>query len=350
MTDLHPNWTTDGPEEQPIPVRITEKPKQNPEPPRTDHPHAPRMHRLSRQPAAIAGMLLALSIGLSLFFSFDGDPEILVRITEQGFSPQTVTVTAGSTVRWVNQTDRPHVLQSDALCTRNQECFSTRSIGPEESATLTITPDFSAGTYAYYSINTHGMEASITVRTGGTDTAPATAGPTTQQNLAQAVPFDTASQGSSVSSGTESSASVSSQKNPMAFAFPDDDAGDDAFVDLTSVLTEGAGSSQPPFRAAAGNPDFPTVGDSSSASRSADSVTQLPLNPYTVSGTRTHPFDAEGKPLAAGAGSSAKSTLHGSAPRPLSQPATGPALWITLFGTFGLLFIATRNLLKSANI
>ncbi len=350
MSDLHPNWTTDGPEEQPLPVRITEKPKQHPEPAHEDRPHAPRMSRLSRQPAAIAGMLLALSIGLSLFFSFDGEPEIMVRITEQGFSPQAITVAAGNTVRWVNQTGRPHVLQSDGLCTRNQECFATRSIGPDESATLTITPDFSAGTYAYYSINTQGMEASITVRARGTATTPTAAGTRTRQNLAQAVPFGASSQRSSGPAGTGSFAAAFSQANPMAFAFPDDDAGDDAFVNIASVLTEGAGSSQPPLYAAADNRDSFPSGDSSSASRAADRVTQLPVNPYTVTGTRTHPFDAEGKPITAGANSSAKSVLHGSAPRPLSQPSTGPALWITLSGTFGLLFIATRHLMKRAYI
>jgi len=352
MTDLHPNWQAidASTEEQSLPVRVVEKPKQNQETP-SQQTHPPRMRRLSRQPAAIAGMLLAISIGLSLFFGFDGGTEVTVRITEQGFSPKAITVTTGRDIRWINETDRPHVLQSDALCTRNQECFSTRSIAPKESAILTITPEFDSGTYSYYSINAQGMEASITVLADTAGTKTAATKTETQQNLAQTVPFGGASQGSTPSSGMGSSSSASSRTGAMVFALSP--ANEDGFVDITSVLTGNAVSPTDDL-----NPNSQTQSSLSSDAPSFDSryesgnrITQLPINPYTVNSTSTHPFDAQGKPITAGGSSStAKGTLHGGAQRPISQPETGPALWITILGSLALLFFVTRNLLKKVNV
>ncbi|MDD5041642.1 MAG: hypothetical protein PHX87_04530 [Candidatus Peribacteraceae bacterium] len=348
MTDLHPNWQATDPseEEQSLPVHVAKKQTDHREIP-VQNAHPPRMRRLSRQPAAIAGMLLAITIGLSFFFGFGRGTETTVRITEQGFSPRAVTVTAGEDIRWINETDRPQMLQSDVLCTRNQECFSTRTIAPQKSATLTITSDFDAGTYAYYSISTRGMEASITVLAGTAETKTA-AKTATQQNLAQTVPFGDAAQGSAAHAGASQSSSLYSRIGNMAFALPPAD--EDGFVDITSVLTGDAGTS---FDGTDSGQSSLPFGAASSDSQSASQnrFTQLPVNPYTVNGTRTHPFDAQGKPIVPGSASSfAKSTLHGGAPRPLAQPSTGPALWITIAGSFALLFFATRNVLKKAHI
>jgi plastocyanin len=291
-------------------------------------------------------MLIAISIGLSFFFGFDRGTEITVRITETGFSPKAVTVTTGGDIRWINETNKPHVLQSDALCTRNQECFSTRAIEPKQSAVLNITSDFNAGTYPYYSISAQGMEASITVLAGTSGTPATAANTATQQHLAQAVPFDGASPGSTASAGTGQSSATDSRMGTMAFAIPPAD--EDGFVDVTSVLTENDNSAPQGQYPAADQ----SVGaaSSESARQPSSRTTQLPVNPYTVGSTRAHPFDAEGKPVTAGGNASSTGTLHGGAPRPLSQPETGPALWITLFGSFGLLFLVTRNLLQRAHI
>ncbi|MDO8469179.1 MAG: hypothetical protein Q7S29_05475 [Candidatus Peribacter sp.] len=355
MTDLHPNWqsTDASAEEQLLPVHVAERPKQSQEPP-AEQAHQPRMRRLSRQPAAIAGMLLAISIGFSLFFGFDQGTETTVRITENGFSPTSVTVTTGGDIRWINETDRPQVLQSDALCTHNQECFSTHSIAPKESATLTITPEFDAGTYSYYSINAQGMEASITVLAAKAGTPTAAVNTATRQNLAQTVPFDSATHSATSSAGAGQSSSLFSRTGNLAFALPPADA--DGFVDIASVLA-GNGDADAAYPAAGARNSVPSGAASSDSRREPDRVVQLPVNPYTVNGNRAHPFDAQGKPITAGGSSSsvksvkgAKTTLHGGAPLPIAQPATGPALWITIMGAFALLFFVTRNLLKRAYI
>ncbi len=357
MTDLHPNWqaTDAASEEQALPVHIVEKPKQSPTPP-VEQTHPPRMRRLSREPAAVVGMLLAISIGASLFFGLDRGTETTVRITETGFSPKAVTVTAGGNVRWINETNRPQVLQSDALCTRNQECFSTRSIAPKESATLTITSDFDAGTYSYYSINTQGMEASITILADKAGTKTAGTRTTAQQNLAQAAPFGSSAQSSVASSGAGQSSSMFSHAGTVAFAVPSAD--EDGFVDITSVLTgndETTPSGNLPPTTGMPN-SSPSGAPSSDGRRQPDRVAQLPVNPYTVNSNRTHPFDAQGKPVTAGGSSSsvksvkgAKTTLHGGAPLPITQPETGPALWITILGALALLFFVTRNVLRKVN-
>lgn len=349
MTDLHPNWqaTDASAEEQSLPVHIVSKPKQNEQPVATPVAHPPHMQRLSRQPAAIAGMLLAISIGLSFFFGMDRGSKTTVRITENGFLPKAVTVAVGSDIIWINETDRPHVLQSDALCTLNRECFSTSAIAPGARDTFAITSDFSAGTYTYYSINTRGMEASITVLADNADTN-STAGKTAaQQNLAQATPFDNAAQSSAATSATGASASAfssASTKAALPFKAENDLTDSNALFGLNGTLPPDGLTEerdQMPFDAA--------FSSSGSRQNPGNPVAQLPVNPYTVNSTRTHPFDAQGKPVVAGNSSSlAKGTLHSGAPRPLSQPSTGPALWITIAGTFVLLFFATRKLLKRA--
>lgn len=343
MTDMHPNWqaTDSSADEQPLPVHVAEKPKLHPTP-AWEPVHQPRVRRLSRQPAAIAGMLLAISIGFSLFFRLDRGSEVTVRITEQGFSPHSITVTAGGVIRWINESGRTQVLQSDAPCTANDQCLSARSIAAEDSATLTITPDFNAGTYGYYSITARDMEASFTVLSDNTESKSVSMNSDTQQNLAQTVPFGNASQSSAPPAGSAQSASVVSQADTMAFALPQDDAGE--FVDITSLFTDNAGSADDSFAL----PDDATPsGSSSFSSRNTGGGAPLPINPYTVNGTRTHPFDAAGNPVTAGGNSSSsKGRLHGGAPRPIAQPSTGPALWITLMGSFGLLFLATRHLMK----
>jgi len=350
MSDLHPNWqaTDASAEEQSLPVRIVEKPNQNEQRVTSTPSNPPHMQRLSRQPAAIAGMLLAISIGLSFFFGMDRGTKTSVRITENGFSPKTVTVTAGNEITWTNETDRPQVLQSDALCTNNQGCFSTQSIAPGASETFTLTSDYEAGTYAYYSITTRGMEASITVLADNAGTTPVAVNAAAKQNLAQAVAFENGTQSSIATSAGKSSSALSRSSAKTSLPF----ANEDAPTDIPSFL---AGDEPPPSDHSVGGEqdDLPfDASFSSSGSRSGSTqLAELPVNPYTVNSTRTHPFDDQGKPVAGNSSSSAKgtkSTLHGGAPLPITQPSTGPALWITIAGTFALLFFVTRKMLQRA--
>jgi hypothetical protein len=73
---------------------------------------------------------------------------------------------------------------------------------------------------------------------------------------------------------------------------------------------------------------------------------QIPTNPYTV-GSTVRP------PAGAGVSNDAKDgreQMHGGAPlrttRPLSQPETGAAEWVTIILSLGIFIFATRVFLK----
>lgn len=350
MTDLHPNWqaTDMSADEQPLPVRIAQKSDSHPQPaPRLSNPqHA---HRLSRQPAAVAGMLVVISIGLTLFFGKDGGRQTTIRITENGFIPKSSIVNKGKEIRWVNETTRPHVLQSDALCATGQECFSTHSIAPGESVTLTITSDFRSGTYPYYSISAQDMEASITVQSDTDKIAPSAARGATQQHLAQAAVLDANQSSAQFSSAADVTSDVT-LSNVMAFSLPPEDEDSSAHLADTQSNDESSATEE-----SNQGTDWESImrADAFSSSsldglpKQPSQAAQIPINPYTVNSTRTHPFDAQGKPAAGGSSSSAgKNALHGGAHRPLTQPTTGPGIWVTLAGSIGLLFLCTRKLLR----
>ncbi|OIO53295.1 hypothetical protein AUJ46_05480 [Candidatus Peregrinibacteria bacterium CG1_02_54_53] len=349
MTDIHPNWqaTDNASEEQSLPVRVVEKPKPANQIP-TQTVLQPRVRRLSRQPAAIAGMLLAVSIGLSFFFGIDRGAATTVRITQEGFTPKAISVTPGNSIQWINETDRTHVLQSDAPCSGDRQCFSMVSVAPGETASLSVTDDFIAGTYLYYSISAQGMEASITVLAGTSESTPTAVRPSLEQNLAKAAPFAGVQKSSSFSQNAATTSSVSSRAVAMAFALATE--GDDDFIDITSILTENDSASQFGDQVQNdGSRDSLPFGGTTAGTKSSPGapITQLPVNPYTVNATRTHPFDSEGKSVA---NASSAISLHGGAPRPLAQPSTGPALWVTIFGTFGLLFFVSRRALQKPYI
>lgn len=90
-------------------------------------------------------------------------------------------------------------------------------------------------------------------------------------------------------------------------------------------------------------PDALTM-DEEETTPPADQSDLIPLNPYTVGSGR------DGNPVAPSA--TAAGTLHGGAPvpRPLTQPTTGPGLWIVIMGSFGLLFASTRTMLRKRSI
>ncbi len=80
---------------------------------------------------------------------------VSVRIDNFSFTPQTLTVSAGTTVTWINQDDVPHTVTS------NDRKFKSRALDADEKFSYT----FSApGTYPYYcSIHPH-MTRKVVVR------------------------------------------------------------------------------------------------------------------------------------------------------------------------------------------
>ncbi|GAB3628992.1 Amicyanin-alpha [Pandoraea terrae] len=66
-----------------------------------------------------------------------------VRIDNFSFSPQTLTVAAGTTVTWVNYDDSPHTVTSDA----NPHLFNSPAMDTDDKFSHTFT---TPGTYKYF--------------------------------------------------------------------------------------------------------------------------------------------------------------------------------------------------------
>ena len=64
-----------------------------------------------------------------------------VTIDNFSFTPPTVTVPVGSTVRWTNRDDIPHTVVSDA------KVFKSKALDTDEGFSFTFTQ---AGTYSYF--------------------------------------------------------------------------------------------------------------------------------------------------------------------------------------------------------
>jgi plastocyanin len=65
-----------------------------------------------------------------------------VKIDNFAFSPQTLTVAVGTTVRWVNRDDIPHTVVSD-----DKTAFKSKALDTDDKFSFTFTK---AGTYPYF--------------------------------------------------------------------------------------------------------------------------------------------------------------------------------------------------------
>lgn len=354
MSDLHPNWQpTDSPpepngtfgqaEERPLPVRVVEH---NEGPPPTAIPRFATA--VSRQPAAIAGILLVVTIGLTIFLGSDGVESNghTVHIGTQGFTPQRIEVDAGERITWVNDSTTTHILQSDDLCSNDRHCLVTQPIAPNASTSVTITDSFVPGTSTYYSISVQGLTGTVTVLPPtGTTPHKAVADAPDNANLQAALPY-----GDLTPDADPSASSSTSSRATGALAETPPDAEDDSTFNagssfLLGALTPPAGGQQ----SSTGLDDLHGAGPAAGASHSN---TLIPMNPYTVGSNKDHPFDAAGNPLPAGSSSSskAKTTLHGGAPtsRPISQPATGAGTALVILTSIGMLTLFKRKELTKA--
>ena len=87
----------------------------------------------------VLAILLSLhTVGLSQ----DAKPALVeVKIDNFSFSPATITVSAGTTVRWTNRDDIPHTVVSD------DQKFESKAPDTDDQYTYTFTKP---GTYPYF--------------------------------------------------------------------------------------------------------------------------------------------------------------------------------------------------------
>jgi plastocyanin len=67
--------------------------------------------------------------------------ETAIKIDNFSFTPATVTIPAGTTVRWTNRDDIPHTIVSD------DKMFKSKALDTDEQFTYTFTKP---GTYSYF--------------------------------------------------------------------------------------------------------------------------------------------------------------------------------------------------------
>jgi plastocyanin len=87
--------------------------------------------------------------------SQDRAEEVKVTIDNFSFTPQDVTVKAGTTVTWVNQDDVPHTVVS------NDKKFKSKALDTDDKFSFTFNDP---GTYEYYCSVHPKMTAKVTVK------------------------------------------------------------------------------------------------------------------------------------------------------------------------------------------
>ena len=81
--------------------------------------------------------------------------EVAVKIDNFSFSPATITVPLGTTVRWTNRDDIPHTVVSD------DKTFKSKALDTDEDFTYTFTIP---GTYGYFCSIHPKMTAKVVVQ------------------------------------------------------------------------------------------------------------------------------------------------------------------------------------------
>lgn len=111
--------------------------------------------------ALVAPVLLALSLLLTgiaaLYASPQANPpsSVEVKIDNFSFGPQTVTISAGTTVTWTNRDDIPHTVVS------NDGVFKSKVLDTDEKFSFTFTK---AGAYPYFCSIHPKMTAKVVVQ------------------------------------------------------------------------------------------------------------------------------------------------------------------------------------------
>mgnify|MGYP003394123893 CR=1 FL=1 len=291
MTPLHPHWdaTDDAGSSEDYaaagPVRVAIE----------GHAGA---KSVSRRPAAIVGILLALSLGAVLVNSRSApglsadvstgtgsvQTGIVITISEKGFEPPTMTVMPGDRITWKNTTQIPHVLSSETLRGSDGKPMALSPIFPSAQGSFDIPVSAAPSTYNYIS-ETDKISGAIVVVTQSASSAQA------------------ASSAAQVQSSTPAS-------TPAA----------------TVPATQDSGSQA-----------------SSESPASVNQASLLPTNPHTVGspGNVAPPAGQTSNkvPLMA--------TVSKKGYKPYQTPAAGPTLWIVVSLSIGALFFVTRRSMKS---
>ena len=160
MSAIHPHWATEeGAVEVPVTTRT-----------RTPVPAVP-LSSVSRRPAAIAGIALVLTVGVTTLFQRGDlalpaqtvDAAVDIRITPAGFMPQAFAVSPGQSITWINEDSIPHILASTNLPTDGSTPLESPPIFPGQRFTVVIPDDAPENDYAYISRTSASLNGAVSV-------------------------------------------------------------------------------------------------------------------------------------------------------------------------------------------
>jgi plastocyanin len=87
-------------------------------------------------------VIVSIALGIGSASRADAAPaEAAVKIDNFSFTPATITVPVGTTVRWTNRDDIPHTVVAD------DKTFKSKALDTDEQFTYTFTKP---GTYNYF--------------------------------------------------------------------------------------------------------------------------------------------------------------------------------------------------------
>lgn len=293
MSDIHPHWHAidqEEPEASGASVRVSS-------------PNATRipigLSHVSRQPAAVVGILVVIGISFLLIRGAQEGTEQLrgsveVLITQNGLEPATVTVQQGQEITWINQQDMPHILESRTLCSAADDCLYTRTLFQNDRYTFTVSAGMEPGTYTYSSSTSEDIAGQIIV-TKRQEEVPAKVAASTWGNLLAQTP----------------------QQETMDMENPEDVPFNDSFPN-PETFGNPVDNPEP-----LGNPN-PAI---------------LPRNPYTAGSDRIGPsVDFGNEP--------APEFFEGGGP--MRQPETGMSIWLVAMGSLLGIYGVTRRCFRQS--
>jgi plastocyanin len=323
MKDLHPDWLA------------TESSPSDEEPVAVHTPSQMAHTRVTRTPAAVAGILMASIAG---FVFFEGvsilrgqiaeSGSVVVRITPSGFEPVEINADPGDTIEWVNEHTVPQVLGSVEICDEEGFCFSTNAMATGEKWAYDIPLTLAQGSYTYSSLTTPALAGNILVGTGATASGEILLG-----------------SGALVGSGTVTASGAvieEPQEDEVApEILPEEE--EPVIEEPEEVIEEPIVEETPVPSAPIEEEETPEPVNEPSVDVTASIV--LPQNPNTVAtlGQRVETTHTIPDPV------------HSGAPpignyKPFKHPDTGANQWILGFMSIAAFFVIVRRLLKNTVI
>jgi plastocyanin len=114
--------------------------------------------------SAVFGGLLGLLAGAPASAAPAGAEDVTIKIDNFTFTPQRVTVKAGTTITWTNQDDIPHAVASST------KAFRSKTLDTDDKFSFTFK---TAGLYEYFcSLHPHMTGTIVVEQVTGSNTAP----------------------------------------------------------------------------------------------------------------------------------------------------------------------------------